>query len=334
MIRMLESFDGNDLGKWDSTNAGTGGGLNASGRTDYCMQLGRGSSLTKTFDDQATWIVGMAYMKAAHFENSIIRLLDGGTLQCGLGMNTLGQFTVYGPTGGVIATDSAVQPNGAWVYVEFKATIHNSAGSYEVRVNGETRLSATGVDLQATGSAVADTVVIQGAQNEFSQPQAYADDIYIADGQTGTGYASDFVGDVKVKAIYPTGDGALEDFTPSSGVDGYAMVDETTHNSDTDYISSATVGHKETFLFGDLPAGAAAVRAVQVTSVIRKDEAGTRGVKHIVRHGGSNYQGTERFLGTSYQTYFDVWDANPGTGAEWTVADVNNNSEFGVEVTT
>lgn len=128
----------------------------------------------------------------------------------------------------------------------------------------------------------------------------------------------------------PTGDGATVAWAASAGSD-YQCVDEATPNGDTDFISSATPNDIDTFTYPALGL-AGTVLGVAPTSVARKDDAGVRSIREVVRTSGTNYPGgADLTLTSTYVNYQQVWETNPAGGA-WTVAAVDG-AQFGVKLT-
>jgi len=107
-------------------------------------------------------------------------------------------------------------------------------------------------------------------------------------------------------------------------------VDETTPNDDTDYVESGTAGDKDTYTYTNLTPTAGTVYGVQILPYVRKTDAGARSIKSIARHSGTEVDGPEQVLGTSFVYARDIREAKPGGGA-WSISDVNG-AEFGVKV--
>ncbi len=72
--------------------------------------------------------------------------------------------------------------------------------------------------------------------------------------------------------------------------------------------------------------------AVQVATAARKDDAGSRSLRALIRSGATTANGATRVLGTSYALYDDRFETDPATGTAWTKAGVDA-LEAGVEVT-
>jgi len=211
-------------------------------------------------------------------------------------------------------------------YIEIKVKIDNTTGTIDCHLDGVSEISGTGLDTQNTGNATANQVRL-GVGAGATWDCAY-DDYYIADGTGG----QTFLGDVRVEALFPNGNGNSSQFvgSDSNSTDNYLLVDETTPNGDTDYVESSTVGNKDTYTYTDLTPGSGTVYAVQPIPYARKSDAGTRSIVSVARLSGTEADSSAETLSTTYQYLPDIRETKPG-GGSWTVADVNN-SEFGPKV--
>jgi hypothetical protein len=71
--------------------------------------------------------------------------------------------------------------------------------------------------------------------------------------------------------------------------------------------------------------------AVQIATVARKDDAGSRSLRAVLTSGATTANGATRVLGTSYAVYEDRFEVDPATGAACTKAGVDA-MHSGVEV--
>jgi len=317
-LRYCDGFDHYDT----PTEAGwTGGAITTSNPRTGSRGFLPWGPFYLTLDAQATWIVGFAYRPVVSGDYDVVGFYDAGTVQLTLYYNTDRTLSVKrGST--VLGTSVVALTLNAYQYVEFKATIHNSTGAYEVRLNSVNILSGSGADTQNTGNATANQLMANSPFNNYT-----FDDMYLCDG-TGSSN-NDFLGDVKVTTLYPSGAGNSTQWTPSAG-SNYQCVDESQANGDTDYVSSATATQRDTYAYGDLT-GSPTVHAVCLAMHARKDDAGARQIKPVVRHSSTDYDGTAISLATSYANHRQYYDVNPGTSVAWTASDVNG-AEFGVKL--
>jgi len=361
MLRFCESWDHtNSPGqKWDGS-AGSGyPGVSASipggrfgTRAAHFMNIGLGTlssnrGLFKNFvgSTETTWTVGFAYQPYGYSNGQPVLICgfyesSGTILHVGLWMDSSGHLLVRRGTGTTLATSTYIAPTGAFLYFEFKATVHDTAGAYEVRVNGTNVLSGTGADTRNAGAGVVDRIQFSGGigMGDGAEITYALDDVYMCD-SVDSGISgipnNTFLGDVRVQALLPSGNGATSNLVGSDGnsTDNYLLVDEDPPNDDTDYVESATVGQKDTYAYGDLSASSGTVYGVQLCPYARRTDAGARSIATVARLSSTEVDGANKALGSSY-TYRDLMDvreAKPGGGA-WAIADVNS-AEFGVKVT-
>jgi hypothetical protein len=219
--------------------------------------------------------------------------------------------------GGTLATGSSVYTVGAWHHVIFRALISNGSGEIEVRQDGATVISQTGIDTQQTANASANTVKIGMSDNSLIH------DIVICDG-TGPAPYNGILGDVRVNCLIPNAAGASSAWTPSAGAN-YQNVDDTTPDTDGTYNATLTAGAIDSYSVPN-PTLTGICRGVAVAALVRKDDAGTRTLRPILHDAGvpANYQGTARNLADSYAFHEDVWQVHPGTGVDFTQTQLNN----------
>ena len=214
-----------------------------------------------------------------------------------------------------------------WHYLEFKALIHDSLGTYEVKLDEETILSGTGADTRNNNAEANEIkhIHIQGIQ--VVNTGTFIDDLYVCD-TTGTNN-NDFLGDIEVTTIFPKGEGNLEEFTPSSGGSNYLFVDDNPPDDDTTYVESNTSGHKDSHDMDDV-SSMTTILGVQLTEYARF-LTGSASIKHLSRVGGTNYIGSDKVLAGTYDFHMFIWEDDPDISSAWTISGLNA-AEFGMEV--
>ena len=142
----------------------------------------------------------------------------------------------------------------------------------------------------------------------------------------------DFLGQCRVVTLRPsTGNGSNTDFTCSTGSDHGALVDEAAPNDDTDYVSSGTVDHVDTWNFPAV-GYTGTVKGVQLALSAKKTDSGTRAIAAVTRPVSTNrVHATTHYLSTGYLYWLSLWEVNPEDSAAWEVADVDG-AEFGAKV--
>jgi hypothetical protein len=293
------------------------GCLRTTGGSDQCLK-----SLTPA-DNVCT--IGFAYKTNSIGDIEIVLVRQGGTTQTCLRLTSAGALIVTRDifTANTLATSAAgVITVNTFYYIEWKSTIHTSAGITEVKVNGTTVISASGLNNAAAGTNNWNAFRFDGNGSTTED----IDDLYVLDG-AGSAPLNTFLGDIRVDARMPTAEGTTIGWTPLSGTDNALMVDEIPANSDTDYNSTATVGAVDTLVVQDAPVVGATILGVQTNIFVKKTDAGTTTIAPVIR-SGTDQIGTTVAPGTTYAYTREVFPTNPATGVAWTEAGFNA-AEFG-----
>ena len=334
-LRFMDGFDHYTTltQKWNSG----GGSISAgNGRYGAGYRHANAEQLIKGLDAQATWIVGYAAkvqtLPSGSQRMGLLGLFDTGVNQVNFMLNGAGSIEVRrsGMNGTLLGSGSVVLSEGVWYYLEFKATISDTVGVAVVRVNGVIDLNLSSVDTRQAGTT-ANTINI--GERSGTPPGFYdVDDLYICDA-TGGSPADDFLGDCRVEALLPDGNGTTSNLVGSDGnsTDNYLLVDEAAPNGDTDYVESSTPGDKDTYTFGNLASTSGTVYGVQVLPYAEKTDAGSRTIASIARLSATEVDSADKALASSYAYLPDIRETKPGGGA-FSISDVNS-TEFGVKVT-
>jgi hypothetical protein len=225
--------------------------------------------------------------------------------------------------GTVIQTSTDAVPNGAWNFIELSATINDTTGRAIVRLNGVVVIDYTGDTKNAGTNSTIDSVGIGGINYLF-------DDWYICDG-TGA-RNNDFLGDVRVQTLYPSGAGSMTQLTPTGVANNWDNVNDSPLVTTT--YNATSTGGWDLYASDDLPPSVVSVLGVQAVVSALKTNAGSVNVYGVLNpDNGSNYgngKGAIHSLGTSVATYADLWENVPtstvsgiAAGTRWTKALVN-----------
>lgn len=224
-------------------------------------------------------------------------------------------------------------PFNEWVYLEVKVSVQTStSGSYEMRLNGATDVSGTGVDTAQNGTTGWD-VFSQRWSSNLATTLAY-DDIYVCDG-TGS-VNNDFLGPQTVEGIMVTAEGASDQWTPITGSNNALLVDDPATSAPHDasnYVYSDTNGNKDLYVFSDLANTNGTVTAVQLEIQMAMAAAGTRTVKTVFRDPDTTEADVVNHVvdSTAYDGFNAVMEVNPASTVAWTAADIND-GQFGMSV--
>jgi len=342
-LRWIEGFELYGTGTGAATQTGVEAGIAAKWDTSWFSSAGylaEGRFLGMSLECQGysglgfrrqfpatktTWIVGFAMKGNTSNGDDILRIFNSLDLETDAsgrifvknGSTTLG---TSGDSGG----EETVFWDGAWHYIELKVVIDAVAGSWELRVDGIESASGSGVD---TGTPAS---LIEFAADTTGQ---FIDDIYICDGD-GT-VNNDFIGPVFIEGLLPTSDGNSSDWTPSSGTDNYALVDENPSDLDgTDSVSTTTQNAKDTYGYDNLTSSPDQIRGVQVNTDVRKLTVANQDLAHVARSGTTEAEATPITVNdeTDFKTASAVFEQDPDTSAAWTPAGVDA-AEFGFKKT-
>lgn len=205
----------------------------------------------------------------------------------------------------------------AWQHVEMAVTISDTVGAAEVRVNGVTVLSLSGIDTAATSLIETSQWRYEGLSVSYNMAVSYLDDMFAWDSEGSSN--NTFIGDRRVRTLYPTADTATAEWTPSGAASGYAAIDDVTPDGDTTYVTAGvTVPTTSEYEIDDLPASVVSINAVQTVPMSKKADAGDGNLQVSLVSGASVDDGADRPLTTAYTYWHDVSETDPATSAPWT----------------
>lgn len=331
-LRFMDSFNhytssADFLLKWTTNSSSTisaGNGRFATG----CLRFTNfNQGATKSIDAQGTWIIGFS-LKLSALPSATVRLfkwMDAGSTQMEMKIQSTGAIQVMrngtAVTGG---TSVNTMTAGVWYHIEWKTKFLDSisSGDCAVRVNGTEWLTVSAAqDTKATANTTADSF---GFCADFNEARTIdVSDLYVLDG-TGSSN-NDYVGDCRVEALFPNGDGTYSQFTGSDGnsANNSLLVDETAPNGDTDYVESSTATQIDTYSMADLSSTPNNVRGTQTVLYARKTDAGTRQMAALMRIAATDYAGATHDLGSSFQMHMHCRDVSPNTGIAFTASEIN-----------
>lgn len=222
--------------------------------------------------------------------------------------STVGSNTIATSSAGLVVPD-------AWFHLAAEITRSATTGTVNVYVDGVQVISATGANTYASDIAIVG-VHKQGVIANF-------DDFYVCD-------SAAWLGEARSTPLVVTGDTAQIDFTPSTGVDNYACVDELPPNM-SDYVTSDSPGDKDRYTVSDLSFAPVAILGVKVTALASKDDITTRTMRANLKSGSTTANGTTKALSSSYKFLEDIFPTDPDTSAAWIKSGVDA-IEVGIEV--
>lgn len=289
-----------------------------------------------------TCILGFGYRRTGTFSASVplVAIMDGSVPQVIIVETSSGtlaayrsngsQTTVTPASGTLLGASAAVIAGSTYYFIEIKVVIHNSTGTVDIKVDGSSVLSLSGQDTQATSNTQWAGLRFGNdyAMGAFSATREY-DDLHIADGSGGSN--NDFLGDHRIVAkVASSGNGTNTDWSPSTGSDHGALVDENPPNT-SDYNQSGTAGQRDTYNFAAVGVSGT-VKAVQTVNLLKADVAGVRYVGDSIRISSSNYDSSGTVVGSDWVYRCELHPTSPATATAWTTSEIDG-AEFGVKVT-
>jgi hypothetical protein len=298
------------------------------------VQVGGVTLETPDFTAQTTWTTGFGF----YFENrtvsqQIFLWKDTTTKQCSLSFEMNGELKFFrgdstGGGTGLATSSGANLRSGSWNYIEVKVTIHNSTGTVDIKVNGVSVLSASGLNNRAGSNNQATRLCLHGSSNGGNNFRF--DDWYVCDNQGSDN--NTFLGPQKVSMILPTGDHGTNQWAATGAGSTHAdRVKENPADSNTTYVSDAVSGDTEEWDYADTPSDLTSIKGIQVNTVFETDSATAFSLKNHVKSGGtsSDDAGAAGTNGTYTQTCFCL-EQDPNTSALWTKANLDA-ALFGVK---
>lgn len=248
----------------------------------HYLAVGQGSvALTMTFEDSTsnplnpnskdTLILGFAWRAdvSDHWKGKTVRVWDVNDdaslgseveqFQIKLVANSNGltyKWQVLSNSA-VVAQTSDIYKTGEWYYFEFKIKVHQTAGTVQIKVDQSTVVNLTALDTSTKGSGVWGHIDLTLVQRLTSGVGSFhIDDVYILSIE-GSGTHEDFLGDVIVEAVHPTGDSVQTSTGPWNNwnlvgkglTKRYQAVDDAKlgKTNDRTYLWKDTDNQKQTF---------------------------------------------------------------------------------------
>jgi hypothetical protein len=197
---------------------------------------------------------------AASYASSICYFFNGTTQLARLRRNPSSGFleirrcTGYGT---VLATGSIAVNVGTPVLIEVHYKPHNTEGVFQVKVGGILDIDFTGDTTD--GATAIDAIRLGGDGGYYAS--CWFDNVVVDNAA--------WPGNTKIQGIKPTGAGNSTQWTSSVG-DNYACVDEVPP-SESDFITTNTIGHLDLYAAGDLADAIGSIKCIQVQALAKAE---------------------------------------------------------------
>ena len=282
--------------------AGTYGPTTGFGRSEFIVGMGLNCrTITSTYTS-----VLLREGSTVHLQ---IRLYHDGSIQIRRGITTI---LASAPAGSFI-------PN-TWLILGFGAVIHDSAGEVRLWLGGvgDPVIEATGLDTRNGGTGVVNNCHWGGDNDPGDLSRTtWIDDWYLVD---STVMDATQLGGFSIRRRAPISDATPNDWTPSTGTDHFAVVDEVPFST-SDYLTTSGDGDIELF---DIASGSVGwdVVGVRVVGPMSKGSPDTALTRFIMSDDGNQMNGATRLLSTTSILWSDTfpqrWD-----DSDWDEAAVN-----------
>jgi len=320
---------------WDGRGQALGGSINFSG--DLWMAKYWDTPLAAS----TTITIGMRIKIPGTYRNNteLIRLMgtNSGSLtsEANLYMLNTQAIRIRRSSSTTVATSANNVFNlNEWHYLEWQTVLDSSTGgSYELRIDGVTVLSGTGVATSANSTPTNTGILLfnQNGTDGSIENQMLFDDWYVCDG-TGA-VNNDFLGPINVYRQPLQAAGTNTDAGNFGGTDGVADLNSYPVLDDTKGITlTSTSGQKQSYT--TIPFHGSTVVGVSVYSRIQTESSGLPiEVKHRVDSGASS-DATKSFSvidSENWTGFLSTYGLDPNTSGAWSQATISA-AEFGWEI--
>lgn len=250
---------------------------------------------------------------SSRYPNYCVFTDSSNSVHCRVSLDPSGFLEAYNSDGTLIGrSDDPVMITNGWVHVETKCVFDFTAGSVEVRIEGVTKLLATGVKTANVSGGTCQNVKVSSVQEgDFN---FYLKDYIIWDG-TGT-VNNDFMGSCIVYKIIPDSDVSLN-WTPSTGTTGFNLLNESPPDDDAGYLAAGNPAPSPAeFTMTDVPDDTTSVRGVIAFHRSRKTDGGDGNEQTALIYSGNSSTGSDRPITTAWTYWFDIHDLAPD-GGNW-----------------
>lgn len=212
----------------------------------------------------------------------------------------------------------------AWHHVEVKLTANAATGAVEIRVDGVSALTATGLNTVGANAGPIAMVDISGSDQASNNTPIFFKDWVIWN--TNGAHNNDFFGTVQVVSLIPNSDTTLGAWTLTGDTHGWSILDNVPVD-DTKYLDAAfpgAIGVPCQFGLTDLPIDVTSVRALQTFVRATKTDGGDGNLQTSIVSGASVAPGVDRPITSAFTYWKDVFEVDPATAAPWTIAAANS----------
>ena len=233
-----------------------------------------------------------------------------------------GYFKIYrGDTTTLLATGTHYLQPETYYYIQIKSLVHNSTGIFELKIGSTvTEFSLTSQDTQQQSTDSVQRLQLGYQSGWFDY--AFVDDFYICN-DVGSAPYNTYLGIMRSIRVYPSGDITVN-CTCSSGANNYALIDEQSTPSASDYVYTSTSTDRDTYDVTNMPTDVSSVLAVRIESKLNKNGIEYYEYKHGVKSGATNQFGTTYIVPDAFKYTYDEFLTSDGVSTAWTETTINS----------
>jgi len=297
-----------------------------------------GTSIVHNISSSSSAILGCAMNITGTFGSNRTLLAfqnDSGAVHCQLvttGSDQLQLRIGSDPSSGTVldTTGASAFPLGAYSYYEFKLIPSDqvTGGLVEVKKDGLVILTSTAANTLQADLSIASFQAAKG----YNASVIFTDDLYCLNLEGSDN--NDYLGDVRVDALFSDNDGATVNFVPNVSGGNHEMVDDTTiPDDDATFVEAGTITDRDLYSVDSASLGTE-IHGVQQCVLSRKTDAGTVNIAVITEKPGGSGERTTIVDSTASETYnynLGVLESDPDDSTVWTDGKINA-TEYGFRV--
>jgi hypothetical protein len=285
------------------------------GRTSgYGLRAYNNSFITSHLTTNPTLIAGAAFYLTTITSSTALAFYDNAVLGVKITVYSTAPSTIAivvdGTTVSTVDLHTTLLLN-TWYYIELKVYCHSTDGTIEVRVNGTTVASLSGINTKIGTDSFYNRVLF--GLYGWSQ----IDDFYVCDGSSISN--NSFQGVCKVYAVYPNRDTDTIQWTTSTGLLHYTLIDENPYIT-TDYVISGTQAQTDLYQYQTLNT-TNTIKGIQI-STIGKLASGLSTILEVPISSNSIVDVGDDITvsSTQFGEALRISETDPNTNEPWTTA--------------
>jgi len=251
--------------------------------------------------------------------------------------NWKGNGGIFGRSQAVTLSVDAGFPvaNGQWHWLEFDLDWATTGTPTQKLSLDQNVIYNSAFNINGSGGETPNIEAIDFGMYYVASETVYVDDVILYD-DTDDGtpgcitYANWPLGLKQFSTIRPTGD-VTSDFTPLSGTDNFAMVDEPDLDGNTtyNYANAPASGTRDLYSYSNLSFLPLSILTVAVIDAWQNAGGGSAEMKALAKSAGVEMLQSSHYLGAGYATQIDMFYNDP-SGNPWTGTTING-ANFGYE---